>query len=348
MLCAAFLFPFLCVEAYFRITYPSSTPVGGHEPNRELGWERVEPVQELQNTGAPLKVFFLGDSNVDGKLWMQFTQDEAAVRGLAFDGYSLGVSGHGTTQQLLKLEKYYDAYRPDVVVLLFTSWNDLRDNVRTPGVYYSPTLISRPYYERSGSGWTLWNEPPSLLARFLSRSEVYVRIVQRMGLIVNRRIAREHMAFIVDHRIPLRMLYDEHAAWEPFYDAEQQENPYVTLAYDTTAENLRRMKEFLDARGVTLIALGMDNAFTVDPDTFEIAVRAPEHFDGALPLTRSAAMFQALDIPFVSALPGLRAAQQRTGEKIYDGQIGGHLIPEGERVLAELATELLMRNVSGR
>ncbi len=346
LLLLAFIFPFVCAEIYFRVRYPSSVVLTGHVPDDEIGWDNSPPVSPRRNTGAREKVFFLGDSNVDGKLWMKFAQQDAAKQGVIFDGFSIGVSGHGTTQQLLKLRRYFDEYRPDVVVLLFTSWNDLRDNVRTPGVYYNPALITRPYYVRSGSGFVLWNHPPSLLGQLLAKSEVYVRILQRSGLRTVAAIAKNHMGLITGWGLPLRMYYDDPVAWEPFYNPAEQDNPYVTLAYDTTEYNLKLLKEYVEGHGSRLIALALDNAFTVDPDVFEKYVHDPAHFDAALPLKRSARMFRTLQITFTDPLDALRARQKELGTELFDGgagNIGGHLLPEGEKVLASVAVPEIVK-----
>ncbi len=58
---------------------------------------------------------------------------------------NLGVSGYGTDQQLVLLKDVFDDYVPDVVLLVFTTQNDIDDNtadVRYVG-YYKPYFVMK-------------------------------------------------------------------------------------------------------------------------------------------------------------------------------------------------------------
>lgn len=348
----AFLLPLVAAEVYFRVRYaPTATLDGWHVPDPWIGWDTSPPVIPLANEHRSRTVFFLGDSFVDGKEWPHLAQQIAKGRGSAFDGFALGVSGQGTTQQFLKLQRYIDQYEPDAIILLFFAWNDLRDNVRTPSLFYSPALLARPYYVARDGGFILWHQPASFLRRLLARSEVYVRVIERMILQRNAALARRDIHSIAASERPVRLYYDEPAAWTPFYKASEQEQPYVRLAYRTTEYVLTQMKEFLDRRGIPLLVIGIDNAFTVDRDVFERVVMDPEHFDSALPLARMEAMFRKLGISFINALPAFRREREHIGRKIYngpEGNVGAHLEPEGERVLAEIAADAIVRMLERR
>ena len=60
-------------------------------------------------------------------------------------------NGYGTIQSLQKLKKRIYQHKPKFVVLLFYAWNDIRDNLNTPGIYYSPEMQKRPYYVNENS-----------------------------------------------------------------------------------------------------------------------------------------------------------------------------------------------------
>ena len=65
------------------------------------------------------------------------------------EGYSLGVSGYSNLQSYLKLKKYFKEINPDLVILLFYAWNDMRDNYNKPGILYSPNTERRPYLDKN-------------------------------------------------------------------------------------------------------------------------------------------------------------------------------------------------------
>src|SRR5262249_26640622 len=122
------------MELYFLVKHPpKDTSASPWVEDSELGWDTkpsIESVTGSSSTGPA--VYFIGDSFTDQKNWPMFTTAFLKDRGVSIDGYSLGVSGYGTTQELLKLKRHYTEHYPKAVVLLLFAWNDLRDNYRTP------------------------------------------------------------------------------------------------------------------------------------------------------------------------------------------------------------------------
>jgi hypothetical protein len=107
------------------------------------------PVSHPANT---LKIAVLGDSYAEA---MQVNQDEAfwailgrdlqgceSLKGRKVEVINFGVSGFGTTQELLILKHRVWKYSPDVVLLAFTIANDIADNSKTlKQVDYYPYYI---------------------------------------------------------------------------------------------------------------------------------------------------------------------------------------------------------------
>ena len=54
----------------------------------------------------------------------------ALFAGRRVEVINFGVSGYGTVQELMTLRHYVWDYDPDVVVLAFTTGNDVRNNLR--------------------------------------------------------------------------------------------------------------------------------------------------------------------------------------------------------------------------
>jgi hypothetical protein len=144
---------------------------------------------EHERTGRPA-VLFLGDSFVwgyDVEAGERFTELlRAELSGVEI--INAGVNGYGTDQEYLLLNRIWSAFRPDAVVLNFTSSNDHDDNtsnVRSDGYY-------KPYLAQAADGtWRFFGQPvpksrqtyftddPLVenlwLARLAATSYIYVR-----------------------------------------------------------------------------------------------------------------------------------------------------------------------------
>jgi hypothetical protein len=90
-------------------------------------------------------IAFLGDSFVwgyDADAPERFT-DKLQASHPEWTVYNLGVSGYGTDQEYLLLQKYFDVFKPKVVFLLFCVENDHLDNCSNVryGGYYKPYCV---------------------------------------------------------------------------------------------------------------------------------------------------------------------------------------------------------------
>jgi hypothetical protein len=111
-------------------------------------------------------IVFLGDSflwGYDVEASERFT-DKLQAKHPEWSVYNLGVSGYGTDQEYLLLQRHFDEYKPRVVFLLFCTDNDGDDNstnVRYGGYY-------KPYYTFEGHRLHLHGVPvPRSEATFL-------------------------------------------------------------------------------------------------------------------------------------------------------------------------------------
>ena len=101
------------------------------------GFRGPEHVQD----GKPV-ILFLGDSftwGVDAEESERFT-DKLQARHPEWRIYNFGISGYGTDQEYLLLQKRFDEYKPRVVFLIFCTDNDDSDNRwnMRHGGYYKP------------------------------------------------------------------------------------------------------------------------------------------------------------------------------------------------------------------
>ncbi len=336
----------LSAELYLRRHPLPSVPVRGLQSDPLLGWDSIPRIVPLDNAGRARVVYFVGDSFTQDRRWPFIAQREAEKQGVAFDGYSLGVSGFGTTQEWLKTERDFEFYRPQLVVVQLFAWNDLRDNWSYPPIAYSPDASNRPYLVPTASGFRL---APAVSAarpmRWLIDSALWRQVLFRATLRIDDTAARAGIDRLADWHLALPVHYTEPATWEPFYRRDGYETAYVRGAFAVTREAFRRLSTFLSARGAKLIVIGLDNPFTVDEDVALAWIRPGTPFDPNLPLSRVAAFLREDGVPFESARPALLDARRRTGRKVYNppaGELSGHLEPAGEEAFGTVAARMIV------
>ena len=181
--------------------------------NRE-GFRGPEPT--VSNQPA---IVFLGDSFVwgyDADAAERFT-DKVQAKHPDWTVYNLGVSGYGTDQEYLLLQKHFDTYRPKVVFLLFSVDNDHDDNcsnVRYGGYY-------KPYCTVEGKRLRLQGVP-------VPRSE-------RVWLVDHPRLARSFMLWL------LARAYFQWTA------------PPVLMNSDPTGAILWDLRNYVRSKGAVLV-----------------------------------------------------------------------------------------------
>jgi lysophospholipase L1-like esterase len=107
-----------------------------HIAHNRLGFRGPEPVQD----GRP-RIMFLGDSFVwgyDAEEPERFTE-KLQVRHPEWNILNFGVSGYGTDQEYLLLQRVFEPYKPRLVFLVVCAANDLTDNcTNRQGEYFKP------------------------------------------------------------------------------------------------------------------------------------------------------------------------------------------------------------------
>jgi hypothetical protein len=310
----------------------------------QLGWDSLPAIVPLENANRSRVVYFIGDSFTQDRQWPAVAQREAARHGVEFDGYALGVSGYGTTQEWLKIERDFDRHRPQIVVLQFFAWNDFRDDWPYPAIAYGPETSRRPYLVRDGDRYTLIRQTlPGRLVRAVTGTELWRQIGFRAILHLGDVAAWLNIDGLVRWRVPVMVHYTERATWEPFYRGDAS-IAYVREAFGSTVEALRRLDAFLKARGSRLVVIGLDNPFTVDQEVARAWIAAGRPFDPDEPLRRLSDALRPLRISFVNARPALIDLRRRLGQQIYDppaDNLSGHLQAAGDNLFGVIAADAL-------
>lgn len=321
------------------ISRPSPTASLKLHPN--FGWDVIPDVETLGGRTGDPSIVFLGDSFTQNAYWTQRAIAQLGESGLGLQGYSLGVSGYGTVQEYLKLRQHFEKLQPDIVVLLFFAWNDLRDNMPYPGIYYNLETRARPYLNITESQIRIqgfWSLPESIL-----RSKIMEKLVFYTVDSVSSKVkTRYGFDYIAMEQLPLLTYYTDKASWLPFYRLEDQSTAYVSTAWKMTEQAMRLLREYVHEQGAELLVLGIDNAFSVDRDVLDEWVENDPTFQKELPLQRLGEVLSNLEIRYINGLPFLQKLAETNLGKVYDGPKGnlsGHLTQRGQEVLADLVVE---------
>lgn len=163
-------------ESYLPDLYSNDRSMLQHEYDSELGWiprSSIEhPFQLNRLTTIKTNAFgmrdkewvdsdqptiaFIGDSFVwgaDVEASERFTDlIQSRMPGLQFR--NLGVSGYGTDQTYLLLQRYWDTIKPDLVVLMYVGTND---RINNSSVFQN--FVFKPYFLNSAQGLQLQGVP---------------------------------------------------------------------------------------------------------------------------------------------------------------------------------------------
>lgn len=330
--------------------------------------DREHAVKKPPNT---LRIAVLGDSFAEA---FQVNQEEAFwavmekqlqkcenLRGRNIEVINFGISGFGTAQELLALRHRVWKYSPDIVLLTFTSGNDVADN--------SPILNQQqgvPFYvfrdgrlvlddsrtKRAGEIWSAYENNRNWLGRFYTwRYDTFhilqvlkysQKIVQDWWSSQNATARPEAVSqglvgagmFIEIYREPK----DE--AWKE--------------AWKVTEALLLRMNEGVIQKGARFYVVVLPNDIQVHPDE---AVRNklaeyPGVTDVFYPGHRVAKLCRSHDIPVLVLAPYFRdyAAQHRVflhGFKtLFRNTLGsGHWNREGHRLAGQTIARWLCRQL---
>jgi hypothetical protein len=131
-----------------------------HARHNSLGFRDIEFVRD-----ARPRMLFIGDSfvwGVDAEPGERFT-DLLRSRISKFAIVNAGVSGYGTDQEFLLLQRIWDSIEPSVVVLIFCTDNDRLDN----GTNIRYDGYQKPYFAPGSDGALVLRGQPVPLSRQL-------------------------------------------------------------------------------------------------------------------------------------------------------------------------------------
>jgi len=169
-----------------RLTYTGTRTI--HIAHNAMGFRDKEHAEEKTRP----RIVFVGDSFVwgydveVGERFTEFLQEELG----SIEVLNLGVSGYGTDQCYLLLQKFFDYYRPDAVVYMFSE-TDLQDNA----VNFNYRAYYKPYFVLTKAGLELRGVP-------VPRSSIWTRwvrsVTDRFPRLSNKKDVTTHLVSAMD------------------------------------------------------------------------------------------------------------------------------------------------------
>lgn len=255
---------------------------------------------------------------------------------------NFGVSGYGTAQELLLLNKEVLTYRPDLVILAFTTGNDVRNNDRA--LEWDKT---RPFYdikngklERDDSfcRTEAFRRKTSLKYKLYRKAAFHLRTLQALNFLKDRSalsaLAKKGLLTSGEPG-----LSDEVYKSPPGEDWER--------AWGITEKLLKEMKARADLAGARFLLVSLSNGIQVFPDAErgQAAARALGAADLFYPERRLRLFTRKSGIDYLALAPELREYSKKTGKYLHGfkatGLGAGHWNESGHYLAGKLLAEYL-------
>lgn len=308
-----------------------------------------------------VRIAVLGDSYAEAlqvdfeqTFWRVMARDLegcAALAGRRVEVINFGVSGYGTAQELLMLRRRALRYAPDVVLLLFTTGNDVRNNSKPlqrggrpyASVQDGKVVFDMSFLDKASSRWKL-----SWAGRLYYTLRRRSRVVQLLASAQNLSLRGAEPAAAPGAGTP--------QGFEPGLDDEVYREPADPLwrdAWNLSEALLLATRDEAAAHGaIFALATGSQSAQVhPDPAVREAFAKALGVPDLLRPDRRLEAFAAREKIPFLMLVPPLRAFAEQHGTCVHgfsQDPCTGHWNADGHRVAGQALAPFLCAEVIPR
>jgi hypothetical protein len=272
-------------------------------------------------------------------------QDCGALAGRKVEFINFGVSGFSTARELLLLRTRVWQYSPDVVVLLFTTGNDVRDNSKLLArkyaglplpyfVYRNGALVPDDSLVRERNETLGFRVRESFVGRVLDGLRNHLRVV---GLFDKARTAFQSDA-------PKRK--EVSAGFEPGLDEQiymEPEDPAWAEAWRVTEGLLTFVRDEVRSHGARLLVVTGSNGIQVNPDASvrERFTRELKVEDLLYPERRIRALGEREGIEVLNLAPPLLDYAEREHAFLHGTDGHGHWNALGHKLVGDLLAQRL-------
>ena len=296
-----------------------------------------------------------------------------ALGGRKVEVINFGVSGYGTAQELITLERQVWAYQPDVVLLAITTNNDITDNSRplkkTDEIPYFVLRDGRLALDdsfRATKAFRLRNSFLNRAGRWLRDNLRVIQAIHQAQRALKARLdARRARAAQPAETNPAQPAGPEQTAAGPATTAQGEELGADNLIYRPPAGQVWqdawavtealvvRMRDEVKAHGAQFVAVTLSNGIQVYPDAQARQAFAQRLGGGAdlfYPDKRIAALCEREGIPVLTLAPRLQlyADEHKVFLHGFAPDLGnGHWNQTGHHVAGELIAQWLCARLRG-
>ena len=337
-----------------------------HRPNVS-GWQNAEGEsfvsinrhgfhdrnRNIKKSSGVVRVAVLGDSyaeamQVDGDQNFSSVSERLLndSSNFNFEVLNFGVSGYGTTQELLLLKQKVIHYSPDIVVLAFLTGNDIRNNSKE--LEGSP----RPFFIKKGSEYVLdesfresdyFAKRSSFVARALVGMADYSRLVQLLNKVRTnlrtRAKVQTHSGSQASSKVELGLDSEIYRA---------PTSPEWIEAWQVTEYLFKEFAKEVESQGAQFLLVTLSNGIQVDPRVEERRrmLDALEVDDLFYPDRRVEQFCNENDIPVLVLAPLLRQMAEKEMISLHGfqntGPFKGHWNQNGHRLAGELISKRIL------
>jgi hypothetical protein len=224
-----------------------------------------------------LRIAILGDSYAEAsqlpmkQAFWYVLQEELrgcnTLGGRKVEVINFGVSGYGTAQELMALRHHVWEYSPDIVLLAFTTGNDIRNNSRA--LEQDPM---RPYFVYRGNELVLddtYRDLPAFRARKTMLAHLgylaidYSRVLQVINQVKNN--IRTNLKVAEEEKLqPVAAVGDEVGLDNMVY--VEPKDPLWQEAWHVTEGILLLMRDEVKAKGAGFLVVTLSNGIQVHPN----------------------------------------------------------------------------------
>ncbi len=263
--------------------------------------------------------------------------------GIRFEVLNLGQSGFGTADAYMRFLNFGVHYSPDLVLLAFTTGNDVRNNSKllnheTLAFYFNydekrDLVLDRSLFDEYKKNITY---PKKMVTWLKRRSYLASLISERVFLLKQQYNERQFRAGLADaHQDNSQNKLDEFSDFNIYLS---DLTPRWQEAFDITRSLLSKFKDSVEAHGAKFLLVTMSNAEQVHPIVQQrVEALYSLSFDFEQPDRLIEDFAKQNEIVFLKLLPEFREYHHRTGTYLhgFDSRGVGHWNEIGHQLAAE-------------
>jgi hypothetical protein len=329
--------------------------------------DRERPKAKLADT---VRIAVLGDSfseamhvPMEQTFWFLLErklQECRAFPGKRVEVINFGVSGYGTAQELMTLRQKVWDYSPDLVVLAFTTYNDIYDNSRAlsrteevPYFVYRNGELTYDDSFRNSSTYRQRDSKLNRLGRWIHNSLRVVQLVHYVQFVAKlkltdwrnkRRLAAQAQTKPADGT-PVTVRNAEDIGIDNMIYVEPTDDNWKE-AWRVTEGLIRQMRDDVAQRKARFLLVTLSNAIQVYPDPV-VRQKFLQHIGADTifyPNLRLKAMAEHEQMEFLDLAQPMQAYadQNKVFLHGFGSDLGnGHWNAQGHKVVAELLAQTL-------